>query len=318
MNMFADSLSDVIGKVKDAVSMVDAGADSNADNAGALSQLAENQNTSIEKLKETMSEIAQAIEHIAEGATELTTEVASTNQETVTVSDMIEQTMHEVENGHAEMVNLTNTMSGISQYSEQLQQSVNNLKESLSGIGVLVSTVNDIAGQTNLLSLNASIEAARAGESGRGFAVVAEEIRTLATHCAESVDNITKATDNMNHMMENVMRATEGTIASINEGNDEVESSNAMFGQIEHNTQEMEAAVEKVKTAMGNLDGIATDMAASTQEQSACTTNVLEHCEQILVFSKKFSEEGQQMADESHHLRELSEQLGETVAQFKV
>jgi methyl-accepting chemotaxis protein len=91
-----------------------------------------------------------------------------------------------------------------------------------------------------------------------------------------------------------------------------------MFGQIEHNTHEMEDAVEKVKNAMGNLEGIATDMAASTQEQSACTTNVLEHCEQILVFSKQFSEEGQQMADASHHLRELSEQLGETVAQFKV
>jgi methyl-accepting chemotaxis protein len=318
MNLFADSLSDVIGKVKDTVSMVDAGADTNADNASELSQLAEEQNSSIEQLKEAMYEIAKAIEHIADGASELTSEIGSTSQAAGTVSNMIGQTIQHVENGHAEMVNLTNTMSGISQYSEELQQSVNDLKDSLDGIAVLVNAVNDIAGQTNLLSLNASIEAARAGESGRGFAVVAEEIRSLATHCAETVEDITKATSQMNQMMENVMQATEGTITSIHNGNDEVERSNTAFGQIEQNTHEMESAVESVKTAMANLEGVATDMAASTEEQSASTTNVLEHCERILAFSQQFNEEGQQMADSSRHLRELSEQLGETVAQFTI
>jgi methyl-accepting chemotaxis protein len=318
MNLFADSLSGVINNVKNAVSKVDSKADQNAGTAVEMSELAETQNQSIEELKETMSGMSKAIEMIAEGANDLTAEIGSTNQAAISVGDMIGQTIRHVEDGHSEMVNLTDTMSGISHFSDEMQKSVINLKNGLDGINALVGTVNEIAGQTNLLSLNASIEAARAGEAGRGFAIVAEEIRGLATNCAEAVDNITATTTEMNQLMEVVIRTTEQTRDKIHDGNDEVERSNTAFNRIENNIREMDSAIQSVKEAVGNIEGIATDMAAGTQEQSASTSSVLSHCEQILEISRKFSAEGQEMADASSQLRELSEQLNDTVSKFKL
>jgi methyl-accepting chemotaxis protein len=231
---------------------------------------------------------------------------------------MIEQTIQYVGDGHAEMANLTDTMSGISSFSEELQQSVFDLKESLKGINALVNVVNDIASQTNLLSLNATIEAARAGDAGKGFSVVAEQIRSLAESCAEAVENITATTTGMNRMMEVVLAATEQTRDRISEGNEEVDRSNTAFNRIEKNISEMEKSIQSVRQAVGHIEGIATDMAAGTEEQSASTISVLNHCEQIVEISRKFSKEGQEMADSSNELRELSEELGETVARFKI
>jgi methyl-accepting chemotaxis protein len=318
MNQFADNLSGVIQNVKDAVSRVDSKADSNAGTATELSELAETQNRSIEELKETMDGISEAIEMIADGAGNLTAEISNTNQAANSVGDMIEQTIQYVGDGHSEMANLTQTMSGISSFSEELQQSVVNLKESLDGINALVNVVNDIASQTNLLSLNASIEAARAGVAGQGFAVVAEEIRSLAESCAEAVDNITATTTGMNRMMEVVLDTTEQTRNSISEGNKEVDRSNTAFNRIEKNVSEMEKAIQSVRQAVEHINDIATDMASGTQEQSASTISVLSHCEQIVEISRQFSEEGQEMADSSNELRQLSEELGETVAKFKI
>jgi methyl-accepting chemotaxis protein len=318
MNKFVDNLSGVIQNVKNTVSRVDSKADSNAGTATELSTLAETQNKSIEELKETMDGMSKAIEMIAEGANNLTAEISNTNRAASSVGDMIEQTIQYVGDGHTEMANLTNTMSGISSFSEELQQSVLNLKESLDGINALVNVVNDIASQTNLLSLNASIEAARAGEAGRGFAVVAEEIRGLAESCGEAVDNITATTTGMNRMMELVLDTTEQTRNRISEGNKEVDRSNTAFNRIEKNISEMEKAILSVREAVEHIDGIATDMASGTEEQSASTVSVLNHCEQIVEISRQFSEEGQEMADSSNELRELSEELGETVSRFKI
>jgi methyl-accepting chemotaxis protein len=318
MNQFADNLSGVIRNVKDTVSRVDSKADSNAGTATELSALAETQNRSIEELKETMDGISDAIEMIAEGAGKLTAEISNTNQAASSVGDMIEQTIQYVDDGHSEMANLTNTMSGISTHSEELQQSVLNLKKSLDGINELVNVVNDIASQTNLLSLNASIEAARAGEAGRGFAVVAEQVRALAESCGEAVDNITATTAGMNRMMEVVLATTEQTREKISDGNQEVERSNNAFNRIEKNISEMEMAIQSVSQAVKHIDDIATDMAAGTEEQSASTLSVLDHCEQIVEISRQFSEEGQEMADSSNELRTLSGELGATVAKFRI
>jgi methyl-accepting chemotaxis protein len=317
MNQFADTLAGVVRQVKEAVTRVSGKADTNSETSFQLSQLAEEQNQSIETLKMTMSEMSSAISMIANGATELTLDIKNTNQAASHAEEMVSDTIHYVEDGRDDMGKMTEAMDGISMLSADLQSSVDNLKDGLQGINDMVSVISDIAGQTNLLSLNASIEAARAGEQGKGFAVVADEIRKLADDCSQSVVDIISTTKHMDTLMEAVIAATNGSIEKIRVSNAVVAHTNETFTKIQNRIHEMNDAIHTVNTSVDNIEGVATDMAAGTQEQSASMDNVLEHCEQILEIAQQFSAEGQAIEESSRELKELSEQLFGTVAQFQ-
>lgn len=317
MNQFADNLSHVVGTVKKAVADVDLKADSNANTAVGMSELAGRQNQSIEMLQMTMSEISGAIGQIADGANNLTQDIRETNKAAHHAADMVNDTVGYIQNGQSEMKKMTETMDGITDLSQHLQKSVIDLQAGLQGINDMVFVINDIADQTNLLSLNASIEAARAGESGKGFAVVAGEIRKLAEDCATAVVDIIAKTEDMNHLMEAVTDLTNGNISQIENGNQAVEHTNETFRQIQDRVGEIEEAIHHVDHSVKLIEDVATDMAANTQEQTASTESVLAHCDQILEIARQFNAQGQEMADSSQELRALSEQLDQTITQFR-
>ncbi len=316
MNQFIDNLSDVVGKVKDTVADVDLRADSNANMADSMNQLAEKQNESIEMLQMTMAKMSGAISQIADGAGNLNLDIQETNEASSHAEDIMKATIQFIQNGQTEMKKMSQTMNDITKLSSDLRESVSNLQGGLAGINDMVSVINDIADQTNLLSLNASIEAARAGEAGKGFAVVAEEIRKLSEDCAVAVVDIIEKTNSMNQMMEQVQRMSEGNLAQVENGNVVVENTSASFQKIQDSIGEIEQAIHHVNHSVVLIEGITADMAVNTQEQTASTENVLTHCEQILEIARQFHEQGQEMAHSSQELRELSEHLDQTITQF--
>lgn len=110
-----------------------------------------------------------------------------------------------------------NNMSNIERSTEESTAAVAKLEERAEDIEKAVSIINDIASQTNLLSLNAAIEAARAGESGKGFAVVAEEVQKLSAKSTESSSNIYKVIEGMKKDMEFATNAIKNTNRIVNE-----------------------------------------------------------------------------------------------------
>ena len=318
MNQFADDLRDVVLHIEHAIEAVDEKAITNESAATRLGGLAHEQNTSIQNLQATMQQIAEAIRGLAENASHLNREISDANLAASSVESKVKEAIEDVKSGQNEMTHMTNTMNEISRLSDDLQNAVNNMRGGLDGIRSMVDVINDVATQTNLLSLNASIEAARAGEAGKGFAVVAEEIRTLADQCASSVVDIVEKTQDLENQVDDVIRATTGSINKIQYGNETLERTSETFGHIQNQINGIHDAMADVVRSVSGIEAVAADMAASSEEQSASTSSALGDCEQMIEIAEQFNKEGTEVENSGRELKELSLKLDETVEKFRV
>lgn len=168
----------------------------------------------------------------------------------------------EVEAGQHEMSNLLNAM-------ERIKETSNNIEK-------IIAEIEDIASQTNLLSLNASIEAARAGEAGRGFAVVADQVGKLAADCAQSSVNTKKLIQQAIEEVENgneIAYRTSETLEKVADGIDMLASS---VQEVNTNTtdqaeaiSQVELGIEQITTVIENNSAAAEETSATSEELSA-------------------------------------------------
>lgn len=199
---------------------------------------------------------------------------------------------------------------------EKVKNDVKILEKKSGIIQEFVNTINEMAEQTNLLSLNASIEAARAGEAGRGFAVVAEEIRKLADGSGEAANEIGK-------VVEEIILQTKETVATaqkaeviVNEQAESVETTKEDFHNISNCTKKMINNVlqiaDNVKTIetkrAGTLEAIAS-ISAVSEEIAASSTNVYN-------IAQGQSEVVESLKSASAKLKEMMEELEEALDEF--
>lgn len=179
--------------------------------------------------------------------------VQETNHDGGTMLDAAETIEKITINGQALMNHSVKEMTNSDKLMKKTGEKIKTFNKRMMDISQLITVIDGIAKQTNLLSLNATIEAARAGEHGRGFAVVADEIRKLSESVSQSVNNVTTIVNDIQHEFSEVTRL-------LNEGNHQVDSTKGKldetkdwFDTIERQVHQL---VSQVKSIVSRLDNI--------------------------------------------------------------
>lgn len=181
---------------------------------------------------------------------------------------------------------------------------VKRLGESSQQISRVVSLINQIATQTNLLAINASIEAARAGEEGQGFALVAEEVGELAIRSASATQEIEQIVANIQRETNTVVLAMEVGNSQVMEGTQIVEEAKQSLGQILEVSRKIDFLLQSISTA--------------TASQLQTSQAVSELMQDIAAIGQRTSESSHVVSKSLHQTVEISQQLQKTITTFKV
>ena len=229
-----------------------------------------------EQVSSNSSEVENASKSLADGATEQAGVIEELNATIDTVVDMAEDTAKETQNASARVKASANKANEEKEKMNELLMEMEHITEISKEIGNIITDIEDIASQTNLLSLNASIEAARAGEAGKGFAVVADQIGKLAADSAKSAVNTRDLIDKTLVEIEKGNTITRTTADAFNQIIADMES----FAELAENTMEkansQAESLEQIGQGIEQLSGVVQGNAASSEENTAISINLAE------------------------------------------
>ena len=234
-------MNEALYNVNSVSGQVSMGAGSLADAAQSLAEGATEQAGAVEELQATITNITSNIEQAAEQAQES--------------YEQARKYANEADNSRAEMKAMVDAMARISDTSNK--------------IGNIISEIEDIASQTNLLSLNASIEAARAGEAGRGFAVVADQIRQLAEQSTKSAVDTRDLIEGSMQEIKEGNQAADSAAASIEivvDGIGKIAESSRNISQV---SRDQATAMDQAEQGVNQISEVVQSNSATAEESSA-------------------------------------------------
>ena len=255
---------------------------------GALSAVLESIRKINHNLSDTLAQIDLSAEQVSSGSEQVSTGAQSLAQGATEQASAVEElsaTINEIANGAKKNAENGETAMRQSQesgnlvlesakYMEEMVEAMGSISQSSQEIGRIISTIENIAFQTNILALNAAVEAARAGSAGKGFAVVADEVRNLATKS----DQAAKATKELiDRSIESVQGGNEIVKKVSDALSKTVEASNLAMGSLKEITKAVEAEAESISQVTEGIDQISSVVQtnSATSEESAAASEEL-------------------------------------------
>lgn len=238
-------------------------------------------NESSEQVLTGSTNLAEAAQSVAEGATDQAAAVEEIQATIDELSNGINATSEALEESYMQAHKYAAVADSSRVDMEAMMDAMNRISEASEKIGEIIGQIEDIASQTNLLSLNASIEAARAGEAGRGFAVVADQIRTLAEQSSKSaVDSKSLIETAINEVQEGNKSAIKASdsLKEVVEGVKTVAESAKRMKEVSleqaESMHQADIAVERIAEVVQNNSAAAQETSATSEELNAQATEL--------------------------------------------
>lgn len=306
---YIDKMKNVIADINSVAMALEDNADKGRSTAGILSKTVTKQNSSMANMQKAIDNLNRSMDMLSKGANELQIMVTDTQSASKEASARMNETSSITDKGYHDMINVRHRMSGINSDMNAMVSVVQDVELSTKEIREIMGVIQDMAEQTNLLSLNASIEAARAGDAGRGFSIVAEEIGRLADVSNEAADNVNKLVEKIRRQVDVMINKTNVSMQNIQDNSAVIEEACTTFENIENNVKITSDAVSEIVSKVNTVEKVSTDMIDVTKVQSDNVQIMFDSIDSLSEDVKMFMTESKDVEDNSQNTSESAKIL---------
>ncbi len=316
LNEYIEKMRFTLNSLSDISGAMNSRAGECFDISHTISDANSNQGESIEKLNNILNGMTRSIEEIAHAATDLAATSSQLAGNADDVRRLCDETLESSGKGKEEMEAMTRNVNTLGDTLGELTSLIRATAKSVEEITSITDTINAISNQTNLLSLNASIEAARAGEMGKGFAVVASEVGILANQSSEATDTIRRLIDDITKNIVDINKKADICLKDMEACINGVSEANESFRTIYDDVAKATDGIAEIASGIEKINDVASNNAASTEEQASGINEVLSLSDMIVSESNKLRQETENITSISENLNQYSDEINSDLSQY--